>query len=89
MFPVELSGKRLIMASHVTSKTPSPLPAQAYEKYRGKWIALDAEGTSVIASAESLSVLEDELVAAGEDPERVIFDRVEDDDTSLGGAELL
>lgn len=77
------------MNSHTISKTPSPLPALAYEKYRGKWIALDAEGLSVIASAESLSVLEDELAASGENPERVIFDRVEDDDTSLGGAELL
>jgi hypothetical protein len=50
---------------------------------------LDAGGTSIIASAESMSALEDELVAAGEDPERVIFDRIEDDDTLLGGAELL
>ena len=54
-----------------------------------KWIALDTDGTSIIASADSLSVLEDELVAAGEDPEKVIFDRVEDDDSVLGGAELL
>jgi hypothetical protein len=77
------------MDSHVASKTPVPLPAQAYERYRGKWIALAADGTSIIASADSLSVLEDQLLAAGEDPERVIFDRVEDDDTVLGGAELL
>jgi hypothetical protein len=77
------------MDSHVASKTPVPLPAQAYEKYRGRWIALGADGTSIVASAESLSALEDELVAAGEDPEKVIFDRVEDDDTVLGGAELL
>ena len=77
------------MDSHVASKTPVPLPAHAYEKYRGKWIALDADGTSILASADCLSVLEDQLLAAGEDPQEVIFDRVEDDDTVLGGAELL
>lgn len=77
------------MDSHVASKTPVPLPANAYENYRGKWIALDAGGTSILASADSLSVLEDQLVAAGEDPQEVIFDRVEDEDVMLGGAELL
>ena len=41
-----------------------PLPAQAYERYRGKWIALEADGTSILASAESLSLLEEQLLAA-------------------------
>ena len=77
------------MDSRVASKTPVPLPARAYEKHRGKWIALDADGTSILASADSLSELEDQLLAARKDPEQVIFDRVEDDDTVLGGAELL
>jgi len=53
------------------------------------WIALDEEGASIVASAESLDALEDKLVAVGEHPERLIFDRVEDDDGVLGGAELL
>lgn len=73
------------MDSHVASKTP--LPTQVYQKYRGMWIALDEEGASIIASAESLDALEDKLAAVGEHPERLIFDRVEDDDTVLGGAE--
>jgi hypothetical protein len=75
------------MESHVAGKTP--LPTQSYEKYRGMWIALDADGTSIVASAESLSALEDKLAAAGEDPEKLMFDRVEDDEVVLGGAELL
>jgi len=61
---------------------------EAYVEYRGQWIALSADGTSIIAGADDLRKLEDQLVAGGEDPERVIFDRVEDDDSVLGGAEL-
>jgi hypothetical protein len=65
------------------------LPQEAYEKYRGKWIALNVDGR-ILAAADELTVLENQLVSAGEDPEKVLFDRVEDaDDIWLGGAELL
>lgn len=75
------------MDAHVASKTR--LSEQIYHKYRGMWIALDADGASIVASAESLDALEDKLAAVGEHPEKLIFDRVEDDDDVLGGAELL
>ena len=77
------------MDSRVASKTPVPLPAEAYEKHRGKWIALEADGASILASAENLTELEAQLLALGQNPERVIFDRVESEDIVLGGAELL
>jgi hypothetical protein len=67
------------MDPQVASKVPFALPAEAYEEHRGKWVALSADGTSIIASAESLSALEDKLAAAGEDAEKVIFDQVEDE----------
>lgn len=77
------------MNPHVSRKAQLPLTAEAYEKYRGKWIALSEDGSRIIAGADDLDTLEDQLAAAGEDPEKAIFDRVEDDDICLGGAELL
>jgi hypothetical protein len=77
------------MNPHVSRNAQLPLPIEAYEKYRGKWIALSEDGNRIIAGAEELDMLEDQLTAAGVDPEKAIFDRVEDDDICLGGAELL
>lgn len=64
------------------------LSANELQKYRGKWVAFRPDGTGVVASADTLPDLEQRLVAAGEDPQRVLLDRIEDDDTVLGGAEL-
>ena len=77
------------MNPHVSRKAQLPLPAEAYEKYRGKWIAFSEDGSRIIAGADDMDTLEDQLAAAGEDPEKAIFDRVEDGDICLGGAELL
>ncbi len=73
----------------VASSAGTYLSAEAYREYRGQWIALSADGTRIIASADDLHTLEDQLVADGEDPEKVIFDRVEDGDIVLGGAEFM
>ena len=77
------------MNPHISRKVQLPLPLEAYEKYRGMWIALSEDGSRIIAGADDLEMLEDQLVAAGEYPEKAIFDRVEDDDICLGGAEML
>ena len=77
------------MSPLVASNAGTYLSAEAYREYRGQWIALSADGTCIPASADDLNTLEDQLVADGADPEKVIFDRVEDDDLVLGGAELL
>jgi hypothetical protein len=73
----------------VTTNVKTCLPADAYRKYRGQWIALNADGTSILASADDLDTLEHQLAADGEDPEKVVFDRVEEDDEVFGGAELV
>ena len=64
------------------------LPQETYQKYRGKWIALSADRTRIVSAAAELDELENQLTKLGEDPEKVIFDRIEDDDTWLGGGEL-
>ena len=64
------------------------LPAEAFDKYRGQWIALSPDASRILASDDDLGRLEDKLIAAGESPDQVLLDRVEDADISLGGAEL-
>jgi hypothetical protein len=58
-------------------------------KYRGHWVAFSLDGARIIAAHEDLATLDRLIAAAGEDPEQVAFERVDSDDTSLGGAELL
>jgi hypothetical protein len=65
------------------------LPAEAYQNYRGQWIALTSDGMRIVAGAENLDALENQLVAQGEDAEKLRFDYVENDDLYLGGAELI
>jgi hypothetical protein len=71
------------------SLTVPPLPPETYQKYRGKWIALSGDRSRIIASADDLAALEDQLAAVGVHPETVALDCVEADDACLGGAELL
>ncbi len=57
-------------------------------KYRGQWVAFSLDGRKIIASNQDLAALDRLVVAAGEDPEHVAFERIELDDIYLGGAEL-
>jgi hypothetical protein len=72
----------------VFHSSPLGLPQEAYEKHRGKWIALSAGEGRVIAASDKLDTLEEQLVTLGEDPQNVLFDYVEEGDVWLGGAEL-
>jgi hypothetical protein len=77
---------------HVKHKNGVYLSEAAYREYRGQWIALSADGARVVAHADDLNSLEERLAAEGQDPQKLVFDRIEDaenDDTLLGGAELL
>ena len=67
----------------------NPMPTEQFQKYRGKWIALDRSGGQVLGSADTLDSLEDQLAAAQLDPQRVVFDQIEDEDVIVGGAGLL
>ncbi len=56
--------------------------------YRGQWVAFSPDGRRIIAGNEDLAALDQMVVAIGEDPEQVAFERIEVEDTYLGGAEL-
>ena len=64
--------------------------AAKLRKYDGRWAAFSADGTRIVASAESIEDLEKRLAELGEDPEQVTFERIELATTGyLGGAELI
>ena len=79
----------MISAEYQTNR--ARFPRIELEQYRGSWVAFSADGRRVIASGETLARLEELIVAAGEDPQQVVLERIpsREDDTCLGGAEFL
>jgi hypothetical protein len=69
----------------------SQFPRQELEPYRGQWLAFSADGRRVVAHAEGLERLEEQLAALGEDPQRVVFEHVPgpDDGPDLDPVEFL
>ena len=57
-------------------------------RYQGQWVAFSCDGRKIIASNADLAILDDLVVAAGEDPENTAFERIQLDEICLGGAEL-
>jgi hypothetical protein len=56
--------------------------------HRGNWVAINWDGTAVLAAAPDLLALERLLSDAGIDPQAVAFERVPDDDICWGAGEL-
>lgn len=77
-----------IMQTSPGLKIPVSVPLSELEKYRGQWVACSADGSRIIANAATVAALEERLAVMGEDPERVLFDRIEDEDNMMGGAGL-
>ena len=63
------------------------IPVAELRKYRGQWVAISPDGRRIIAGSDDLVALDQLIVAAGEDPERVALERIECDDVYLGAAE--
>ena len=64
------------------------LPLAELRKHQGRWVAFSLDGRRIIASHDDVAELDAIIVAAGEDPQCVAFERIELDDICLGGAEL-
>ena len=77
------------MKSHTSGNSQASVSVEELLKHRGQWVAFSADGSRILASAADLENLEKQLAAAGHDPERVLFDRIEDEDVVLGGAEVV
>lgn len=63
--------------------------AEELRQFEGQWVAFSRDGSRILASAETLRDLEERLAATRQDPQEVAFERIEFEDSLLGGAELL
>ena len=66
-------------------------PAEDLRRYDGQWVAFSSDGRHIVASAENIGQLSERVVAAREDIQDVVLEKieVETSDIQLGGAELL
>ena len=66
-------------------------PADDLKRYDGQWVAFSADGGRIVASGESIGQLSERVIAAREDLQDVVLERieVEGSDIQMGGAELL
>ena len=76
------------MNSKAYRENRARFPTAELSKHRWEWVAFSSDGARIIAGHEDLATLDRLVAAAGEDPEKVAFERIEADDISLGGAEL-
>lgn len=76
------------MNPHKVQDPQFKISLEEWRKYRGKWVALSSDGGRIVAASETMSDLENRLAAAGENPENVLFDLIEDEDIFLGGGEF-
>jgi hypothetical protein len=71
-------------------RPPIPHPAaNLLAPFAGQWVAISADGSRVVAAAATLRALDQLVQSSGEDPEQVGYQRVEPEDSCLGGGELL
>ncbi len=79
----------MTMNTEMYLHTRAELSHEQLRQYNGKWVAFSGDGRRLIAAADSLADLDKLVVAAGEDPELVGFERIDLEDSAIGGAELL
>jgi hypothetical protein len=58
------------------------------QRYEGQWVAFSSDGSRIVGSAATLAVLEEQLLAQGEDARSLAFEHLEFEDSSVGGADL-
>ena len=63
-------------------------PLDQLSNHRGRWVAFSPDGRRLIASCTTLSALDAELRAAGENPEDVLLERIPEGDFVASGLEL-
>jgi hypothetical protein len=64
------------------------IPLEELKKYEGQWVAFSLDGSRILGGAPTLIELDDRLTAAGVDPEQVGYERIEWEDSHLGGVEF-
>jgi hypothetical protein len=77
----------LLMSEYEENRSKFPL--RELQKYAGQWVAFSSDGSRVLAHAETISDLEKRLIHIGVDPQNVAIEKIEFEDSRIGGAELL
>jgi hypothetical protein len=67
------------------------LPHAVLQPYAGRWVAFSLDGTCVVASGETLERLEEQIAAAGHDPQAVVLEHIpgSEDEGGLDQVEFL
>jgi hypothetical protein len=64
------------MISAQFRRNRAAFPRDELAKYQGKWVAFDPTGSKIVAADEDLIMLDQQVKAAGYDPEEVAFEGV-------------
>jgi hypothetical protein len=57
-------------------------------RYRGFWIAWNPEGSRIVAQSSDPESLDEQILAAGEDPEQCVVEGIPATESMLGGEGL-
>ncbi len=77
------------MISAQFRRNRAAFPPGELARYQGKWVAFDPAGTKIVAADPDLIVLDQQVKAAGYDPEEVAFEGVPGpDDQDLADGEI-
>ena len=84
-------GGGIAMVTQEYRSNRARFPRAELAKYQGAWVAFSADGSRIVARGETVEQLEQQILAVGEDPQRVVREWVAgpQDDCLLGGGELL
>jgi hypothetical protein len=84
-------GGGIAMVTQEYRSNRARFPRAELAKYQGAWVAFSADGSRIVARGETVEQFEQQILAEGEDPQRVVREWVAgpEDDCLLGGGELL
>jgi len=57
-------------------------------RHLGKWAAFSRDGSRIVASCETLEQLENKLIAAGDNPQELVYEFIGADEIMVGGAQF-
>jgi hypothetical protein len=66
-------------------------PQAELANYQSAWVAFSSDGCRIVARGETVGELEEQILATGTDPQRVVREWIAgpEDDSMAGGGELL
>ena len=66
-------------------------PRSEILRYQGCWVAFSGDGLDIVASGESVERVEEQLIATGQDPQRIVLEYLPgpEEDSLLGAGESI